>query len=48
MDISDNEECSVDELDELDDLVDAMETTLLEYENIIACVDVFYDDAEKS
>ena len=50
MDISDNEECSVDDmddLDELDDLVDAMETTLLEYENIIACVDVFYDDAEK-
>ena len=44
MDISDNEDYNVDGLD---DLADAMETTLLEYENIIACVDVFYDDAEK-
>ena len=30
----------------LDDLADAMETTLLEYESIIACVDVFYNGDE--
>ena len=39
MDISDDER----ERSDLDDLADAMETALLEYESIIACVDVFYN-----
>lgn len=45
MDISDdeNEDHNMEDVDGLDDLADAMETTLLEYESIIACVDVFYN-----
>ena len=42
MDISDDER----ERSDLDDLADAMETALLEYESIIACVDVFYNGNE--
>ena len=47
MDMSENVmDQGLEELDELDDLADAMETTLLEYESIIACVDVFYNGDE--
>jgi len=42
MDITDDEK----DFSDLDDLADAMETTLLEYESIIACVDVFYNGDE--
>lgn len=43
MDITDEEK----DFSDLDDLADTMETTLLEYESIIACVDVFYNGDDR-